>query len=118
MRYSVESPPSIESVPLPSVVEPQDVDSPGTSTVHTEVSRPLQIYHRRQTTPVPLMTELAFSADANPPTSFIDLSIALRKVTRSSTAHLISNFISYDALHPRFRSFALLLSSESFPRNH
>ena len=70
MHYSNESPPPVESVPLPSVVEPQDVDSSGTSTVHTEVSRPLQVYYRHQTTPVPLTTQPVSSAGANPPTNF------------------------------------------------
>ena len=118
MHYSDESPPPVESVLLSSVVEPQDVDSQGTSTVHIEVSHPLQIYHRRQTTPMPLMTKPASFADANPPTSLLDLPIVLRKGTRSSTAHLISNFVSYESLHPHFGSFALSLSSESIPRNH
>ena len=118
MRYSNESPPPVESIPLPSVAEPQDVDSPSTSTVHTEVSRLLQLYRRCQITQVPLTTEPASSTDANPPTSLLDLSIALRKDTRSSTTHPISNFVSYDSFHLRFRSFALSLSLESIPRNH
>ena len=51
-------------------------------------------------------------------TSKLAMLITLRNDKRSSTAHPISNFVSYDKLHPAFRSFALSLSSESIPRNY
>ena len=46
------------------------------------------------------------------------LPVALRKGTRSSTAHPISNFVSYDSLHPMFCTFAQSISSESLPRDY
>ena len=114
MHYSDASPTPVESVPHPSMVERQDVVSPESSIVHPQVlqvDHPLQVYRRRQSTPTPLTTKSDSSAAANPPPSPSDIPIALRKGSRSSTAHLISNFVSYPSLHSRFRSFALSLSS-------
>ena len=44
--------------------------------------------------------------------------IVLRKYTRATTAHLISNVVTYDKFHLAFRAFALSISSESLPRNY
>ena len=105
-------------VPLPSVVDLQNVDPQGSSSVPQKVFHPLQVYQRRNHTPGPPTTEPSFSTDANPSSSPPDLPIGFRKGTRSSTAHPISHFVSYDSLHPRFRSFTLSLSSESILLNH
>ena len=48
----------------------------------------------------------------------LHLPIALRKGTRTCTQHPISQFVSYDRLHPTFRSFALTVSSESLPKSY
>ena len=118
MCYSDDSAPIVESIPLPSVVESLVIGHQDPFTVCTETPCPLRVYRRGQGTKVPLMTEPVSSANANPPPSDSDLPITLRKDTRSSTAHRISNFVSYDSLHPRFHSFALSLSFESIHRNH
>ena len=52
-----------------------------------------------------------------PPTD-LKIPIALRKGTCATTAHPISNFVTYDKLHPVFRAFALPISFESLPRNY
>ena len=51
-------------------------------------------------------------------TSKLDMPIALRKGKRSSTAHSISNFVSYDKFHSAFPYFALSISFESILRNY
>ena len=66
----------------------------------------------------PSSTTAADPTIPNSTTFELDIPIALRKGKRSSTTHSIFNFISYDKLHPVFRSFALFLSSESIPRNY
>ena len=78
----------------------------------------MQVYHRRQQTQAPPSAEPSSSTDANQPPTRTNLPIALQKDTCSSTAHPISNFVSYDSLHPVFHSFALSLSSESTPKNY
>ena len=67
---------------------------------------------------MPLTIEPASSANANPSSNDSNLPIALRKGTRSFTDHPISIFVSYDSLHPCFRSFTLSISSEFVLRNH
>ena len=67
---------------------------------------------------MPPTTEPSSSATANPHPTESDLPIALRKDTCSSTAHPISNFVSYDSLHLMFHTFALSISFESLPRDY
>ena len=85
--------------------------------------RPLQVYHRRQHPPMLPPVEQFSTTAADPTildstTSKLDMPIALRKGKRSSTAHPISNFMSYDKLHPAFHSFALSIYSESISKNY
>ncbi|KAA0056171.1 ty3-gypsy retrotransposon protein [Cucumis melo var. makuwa] len=47
----------------------------------------------------------------------LDLSIALRKGTRSCTNHSISNYGSYENLSPQFRAFTASLDSATIPKN-
>ena len=63
-----------------------------------------------QPEPPPLSADL--------PPQDLDIPIALRKGTQSSTTHPISTFVSYDSLHPSFCQFALSISSESIPKNY
>ena len=118
LHYFDDPPISSSCVPLPSVVDLQNVDPQSSSSVTQKVSHPFQVYQRRKHTLGPPTTKPSSSTDANPSFSPPDLPITLRKGTWSSTAHPISHFVSYDSLHPRFRSFTLSLSSESIPRNH
>ena len=75
------------------------------------------MYHRRQRPPVPTSAEIApTSTSADLPHS--DLPIALRKGSRSTTAHPISTFVTYDSLHPSFRHFTLSISTESIPKHY
>ena len=104
--------------PLPSIVDLPSTGAIQNISANKEVPLPLQVYRRRQKTNLPPMTEPSSSATANPPPTESDLPIALRKSTRSSTAHPISNFISYDSLHPIFRTFTLSISSESLSKNY
>ncbi|KAI3788025.1 hypothetical protein L2E82_00620 [Cichorium intybus] len=46
----------------------------------------------------------------------LDVPIALRKGKRNCTAHLIGNFVSYENLSPKYKSFALSLSETQVPR--
>ena len=48
---------------------------------------------------------------------FLDIPIALRKGTRSSTKHPICNYVSYDNLSPQFRAFIASLDSTIIPKN-
>lgn len=48
----------------------------------------------------------------------MDLPIALRKGTRSCTAHPISRFVTYDRLAPVFRHFALSVSAILMDRSY
>ena len=52
------------------------------------------------------------------PPNDLHLHIALRKGTHTCTHHPISHFVSYDGLSPSFRTFVLLVASESIPRSH
>ncbi|KAA0057215.1 dual specificity protein phosphatase 12-like [Cucumis melo var. makuwa] len=47
----------------------------------------------------------------------LDLSIALRKGTRSCTQHSISNYVSYENLSPQFRAFTASLDSTTILKN-
>ena len=47
----------------------------------------------------------------------LDLSIALRKGTKSCTKHNIDNFVSYKNLSRRFRAFTASLGSTAIPKN-
>ena len=47
----------------------------------------------------------------------LDLSIALRKGTRSCTKHSIANYVSYKNLSPQFRAFTTSLDSTTIPKN-
>ena len=44
--------------------------------------------------------------------------IVLRKDKRHPTAHPISSFVVYNHLTPRFRQFALSITTKSIPKNH
>ena len=48
----------------------------------------------------------------------LDVPIALRRGKRSSTAHLIFNFVSYDKLHSSFHQFVLSISSKSILKDY
>ena len=109
---SVDSP--FESIPLRSLVKSYDTDATNTTTMEKKTSRPLQIYHRQQRPPRAITSSM--SADL-PPTD-LNMPIAIRKGISATTVHLISNFVTYDRLYSAFRSFALSISSESFPRNY
>ena len=94
--------------------------------IHT-IAKPLQVCTRHRSR-VPISTPpdpSSTSVDPSHPlpespviTSDLDLPIALRKGKRSTTAHPISHFISYDHLTPSFHQFALSLSSMSLPRSY
>ena len=52
------------------------------------------------------------------PLDHLHLPIALRKGTRACTQHPIAHFISYERLSPTYRTFALVVSSESLPHTY
>ena len=54
----------------------------------------------------------------DPPLDDLHLPIALRKGTRACTQHPIAHFVSYERLSPTYRTFALVVSSESLPHTY
>ena len=103
----------VECLLLPSVVESSITSGIDSPVVDKEMSCSLLAYRRREQIHPPSLTEPFSFADANQLPIGSDLSIALRKGTRSCTAHPIFNFILYDSLHPSIRNFALSISFES-----
>ena len=100
----------VKSVPFPSPIPVISIESDKLVQIEQQVSKPLQVYHRRQRPPMPTSTETApTSTSADLPHS--DLLTALRKSSRSTTAHPISTFVIYDNLHHSFRHFALSIST-------
>ena len=114
---SSESLPVTEVLPLPIISPPIFDDVP---------SQPLQVYHRRHHSVVPLPSAEAL-ADSLPipstsPTSTLPLAdnlpIALRKGNRStSNPHPIYNFLSYHRLSSPYSAFVSAISSVSLPKN-
>jgi len=86
-------------VPIPSVTPPP---------VDPDDGRFGHVYHRRQHVPPPDPPPPIISP--NDADWSLDLPIAFRKGIRSCTKHPISLFVSYDNLHPSFRTFAFLVS--------
>ena len=85
----------------------------------TIIDCPLQVYTRRPKKA--RSTVMPAPSSSLPEGSWpidLDISIVLRRGKRSSTAHPIFNFVSYDRLHPFFCQFALSISSESIPKNY
>ena len=54
----------------------------------------------------------------DPPLADLHRPIALRKGTRACTQHPIAHFVSYKCLSPTYRTFALVVSSESLPHTY
>ena len=106
---SVDSP--SESIPLPSLVEFCDIDATDTATMEKDTSRPLQVYQRHQRSP-PAITS---STSTDLPPTDLNMPTAIRKGTRATTVHPISNFVTYNRLYPAFHTFALFISSKSLP---
>ena len=114
---SSESLPVTEVLPLPIISSPIFDDVP---------SRPLQVYHHRHRSVVPLPSGEA-PADSLPipsasPTPALPLAdnlpIALRKGNRStSNPHHIYNFLSYHRLSSPYSAFVSAISSVSLPKN-
>ena len=114
---SFESLPVIEVLPLPIISPPIFDDVP---------SRPLQVYHRRHRSVVPLPFAEAPadslpipSASLTPALPLADNSpIALRKGNRStSNPHPIYNFLSYHRLSSPYSAFVSVISPVSLPKN-
>ena len=104
-------------MPQPPFVDPSVVPSCPSSSPEVPSSQPLQVYQRRwHCTIPPLPAAPTPTPEADP--SSLDLSIAFRKGTRTSTPHPISKFVSYDSLSSNHRTFALALSSKSIPKNY
>ena len=114
---SFESFPITEVLPLPIIFLPifDDVSS-----------RPLQIYHHRHRSVVPLPSAEApddsFPIPSTSPTPALPLTdnlpIALRKGNRStSNPHSICNFLSYHRLSSPYSAFVSVISSVSLPKN-
>ena len=114
---SSESFPVTEVLPLPIISSPIFDDVP---------SRPLQVYHRRHCSVVPLPSTEALanslpipSVSHTPALPLADnLPIALRKGNRStSNPHPIYNFLSYHRLSSPYSAFVSAISSVSLPKN-
>ena len=114
---SSESLPVTEVLPLVIISPPIFDDVP---------SRPLQVYHRRHRSVVPLPSVEAPvdslpipSASPTPTLPLADnLPIALQKGNRStSNPHLIYNFLSYHRLSSPYSAFVSIISSVSLPKN-
>ena len=106
-----------EVLPLPIISPPIFDDVP---------SRPLQVYHRRHRSVVPLPSaaaptdSLPIPSDSpTPALPLVDnLPIALRKGNRSaSNPHPIYNFLSYHRLSSPYSAFVYAISSVSLPKN-
>ena len=54
----------------------------------------------------------------DPPLDELHLPIALQKGTRACTQRPIDHFVSYECLSPTYRTFALVVSSESLPHTY
>ena len=113
---SSESLPVIEVLPLPIISLPIFDDVP---------SRPLQVYHRRHRSIVPLPSAeapanslLIPSASPTPTLPLVDnLSIALLKGNRSTSNPYLYNFLSYHQLSLPYSAFVYAISSVSLPKN-
>ena len=114
---SSESLPITNVLPLPIISPPIFEDVP---------SRPLQVYHLRHCSVVPLPSAEA-PADSLPipstsPTPALplddNLPITLQKGNRStSNPHLIYNFLSYHRFSSPYSAFVYAISSISLPKN-
>lgn len=123
------------TLPLPVPTFPISAPSPSSAGIDqaSRLDRPdLQVYQRRtsastipqvEQAPVPSTTA---PVDSSPvpvaPTvpdspSDLDMPIALRKGTRTCTAHPISNFLSTRHLSPSYTAFVTSLSSVSIPKS-
>ena len=109
--------PVTEVLPLPIISPPIFDDVP---------SRPLQVYHHRHCSVVPLPSAKAHadslpipSASPTPALPLADnLPIALRKGNRStSNSHPIYNFLIYHRLSSPDSAFVSVISSVSLPKN-
>ena len=105
---SSESHPITEVLPLPIISPPIFDDVP---------SRPLQVYHHRHRSIVPLPSA-EVPADSLPIPLTSSLPIALRKSNQStSNPHPIYNFLSYHRLSSPYSALVSTISSVSLPKN-
>ena len=66
----------------------------------------------------PLSSPVPTTTPHDPPLDDLHLPIALRKGTHACTQHPIAHFVSYERLSPTYRTFALVMSSESLPHTY
>ena len=114
---STDSPTTPTTAPIPSPVEIVDTGGDQRRPLQGNMHCPLQIYHRRRNMHLSTQTKPPLSSTDLPPQD-LDIPIALRKGTRSSTTYPISTFVTYDLLHPSLCQFASSISSKSIPKNY
>ena len=112
---------SFEYFPISEVLSLNYISPPSDA-----LSRPLQVYHRRQHAVAPPLTSAEVPDDSSPvppisPTLALSstdhLPIALRKGNRSTrNPHPIYNFLSYHRLSSSYSAFVSTLSSVSLPK--